>query len=65
MEAQTEMPKELKESMREYLINRCKELGTPEFFEMIATEGYAITPEELIEHCQRVNHLALKMPPLL
>jgi hypothetical protein len=32
---------------------------------MIATEDNATTPEELMEWCQKVGHLALKLPPLM
>jgi acetyl-CoA synthase len=59
------MPKELKEAMKEDLQKRSEELGTPEFYDMIATEENATTPEELMEWCQKVGHLALKMPPLM
>jgi CO dehydrogenase/acetyl-CoA synthase beta subunit len=59
------MPKELKEAMKEDLQKRCEELGTPEFFDMIATEENATAPEELMEYCQKVGHPALKMPPLM
>lgn len=59
------MPKELKEAMADDLKKRCEELGTPEFFDMIATEENATTPEELMEWCQKVGHLALKLQPLM
>jgi acetyl-CoA synthase len=59
------MPKELKEAMKEDLQKRCEELGTPEFYDMIATDENATTPEELMEYCQKVSHPALKMPPLM
>ncbi len=59
------MPKELKEAMANDLKKRCEELGTPEFYDKIATEENATTPEELMEHCQKVGHPAVKMPPLM
>jgi len=59
------MPKELKEAMAADLKKRCEELGTPEFFDKIATEENCETAEALIEFAQKVDHPALKMNPLM
>ncbi len=59
------MPKELKEAMTDDLKKRCEELGTPEFFDKIATEENCETAEALIEFAQKVDHPALKMEPLM
>ncbi|UCF08156.1 MAG: CO dehydrogenase/CO-methylating acetyl-CoA synthase complex subunit beta [Thermoplasmata archaeon] len=59
------MPKELKEAMAEQLKKRAEELGTNDFYEKIATEENATTPEDLMAFCQKVDHPALKMQPLI
>jgi acetyl-CoA synthase len=59
------MPKELKEAMAEDLKKRCEELDTPDFFDKIATEDNATTPEELMEYMAKVGHPAASLPPLL
>jgi acetyl-CoA synthase len=59
------MPKELKEAMSKDLKKRCEELETPDFFDKIATEEDCTTSEELMEFCAKVDHPALKMPPLM
>jgi carbon-monoxide dehydrogenase catalytic subunit/CO dehydrogenase/CO-methylating acetyl-CoA synthase complex beta subunit len=59
------IPKELKAAMAEHLKKRCEELGTPDFFDKIATEEDATTPEELMEFCTKVGHPGLSMPPLM
>jgi acetyl-CoA synthase len=59
------MPKELKEAMKEHMQKRCEELGTPDFYDKIATEEVAKTAEELVEFCQKVGHPAMSLPPLM
>jgi len=55
------MPKMLKEELKEKLIERCKEIGMPELFDMIATEENGTTEEEVLEFLKKVNHPALTM----
>lgn len=59
------MPKQLKDEMSADLKKHCEESGTPDFLDKIATEEDATTPEELMEHCAKVEHPALKMDPLM
>lgn len=59
------MPFSLKESMREELINRAKELGTPDFLDKVADETVVTDAEGLMEWMIKVGHPALGMPPLL
>ncbi len=58
------MPKDLKNAMREDLVKRAEELGSPDFVDKIADETVARTPEDLLEWLRRVDHPALKMPPM-
>jgi len=59
------MPSQLKESMREELINRAKELGTPDFLDQIADETVVTDAEGLMNWMIKVGHPALGMPPML
>jgi carbon-monoxide dehydrogenase catalytic subunit/CO dehydrogenase/CO-methylating acetyl-CoA synthase complex beta subunit len=59
------MPKELKIQMHEALKKRAEELGEPGFVEKIADETITETAEGLVEWMVRVDHPALRMPPLL
>jgi CO dehydrogenase/CO-methylating acetyl-CoA synthase complex beta subunit len=59
------MPKELKESMREALEARARELGEPDFVDKIADETVTTDAEGLMEWMAKVDHPALRMPPLL
>jgi acetyl-CoA synthase len=59
------MPKALKDALEEDMRKRCEELGTPDFFDKIADETVASTPEELMEHLAKVDHPAMKLPPLM
>jgi acetyl-CoA synthase len=59
------MPKELKEALGEKLKKRCQEIGEPDLQDKICDEGQATSLEELMAFLQKVNHPALKMPPLL
>ena len=59
------MPRDLKESMREALDARAKELGEPDFVDKIADETVTTDAEGLMEWMAKVDHPALRMPPLL
>jgi len=59
------MPSALKESMREELINRAKELGMPDFLDKVADESVVTDAEGLMQWMIKVGHPALGMPPLL
>lgn len=58
------MPKELKEFLRPRLEERAKEMGMPDFVDMIADETVATTAEELLEFMSKVNHPAPEMDDL-
>ncbi len=55
------MPKMLKDALEDHLKKRCDELGTPEFYDMIATEEDAETSEQLLEFMTEKGHPALTM----
>jgi len=59
------MPKDLKEAMKDELNRRAAELGVPDFVSKIADETVARTPEELSAWLAKVDHPALKMPPMM
>ena len=59
------MPKELKEEIRDLLEERAKEMGIPDFLDMVATEEEAETEEEVLQWIQKVKHPALEMEPML
>jgi CO dehydrogenase/CO-methylating acetyl-CoA synthase complex beta subunit len=59
------MPKELKEAMRGSLQRRAEELGEPNFVDKIADETVTTEADGLVEWMVKVDHPALKMPPLL
>ena len=59
------MPKELKDSMYDQLKARAEELGTPDFVDKIADETITTDPEGLREWMEKVDHPALKMPPMM
>lgn len=59
------MPSSLKESMREELINRARELGMPDFLDKVADETVVTDAEGLMQWMIQVGHPALGMPPLL
>jgi len=59
------MPKELKEALYEDLKKRAEELGMPDFVDKIADETVTTDAEGLMEWMVKVDHPALKMPPLL
>jgi len=55
------MPKMLKDELAEKLQQRCKELGMPELFDMIATEEQGTTEEEILAFLKEKGHPALSM----
>ncbi|MBM3251638.1 MAG: CO dehydrogenase/CO-methylating acetyl-CoA synthase complex subunit beta [Candidatus Omnitrophica bacterium] len=59
------MPKELKEALGDKLKQRCKEAAGADFYDKIADETQATTIEQLKPFLEKVDHPALKMPPLL
>ncbi len=59
------MPRELKEAMRDALQKRAEELGEPDFVDKIADETVTTDAEGLMEWMVKVDHPALRMPPLL
>ncbi len=59
------MPKDLKEAMKDELTKRAEEIGVPDFVDKIADETTARTPEELTEWMAKVDHPALKLPPMI
>ena len=58
------MPRALKEEIGDRLKERLKATGEEDFFDKIATEENAETPEQLVEFLTAVNHPALSMDPL-
>jgi acetyl-CoA synthase len=59
------MPKELKDFLAEKLAERAKEIGIPNFVEMIADETVAESGEDLVAFLEKVGHPALTMDPLM
>ncbi len=59
------MPKDLKNGMKEELQKRADELGVQDFVDKIGDESVARTPEELAEWLVKVDHPAMKMPPMM
>jgi acetyl-CoA synthase len=55
------LPKALKEEIRDKLIDRCKEEGMPELYDMIATEENGTTEEEVLKFLKEKGHPALTM----
>jgi len=59
------MPQDLKSQMLDALKKRAAELGEPDFVDQIADETITDTAAGLVEWMAKVNHPALRMPPLL
>jgi acetyl-CoA synthase len=55
------LPKMLKEELKEKLIERCKALGMPELYDMIATEEQGTTEEEILAFLKEKGHPCLSM----
>jgi len=58
------MPKELKEALKEKLIERGKEIGIDNFYDMIADEDVGTDPDTVVEFLTKVGHPALTMDPM-
>jgi acetyl-CoA synthase len=58
------MPKDLKETIRERLEARAKELGLEDFFNKIADETVCDNATDLLPFLEKVGHPALSMPPM-
>ncbi|MFH1449128.1 MAG: acetyl-CoA decarbonylase/synthase complex subunit alpha/beta [bacterium] len=59
------MPKKLKEEMKEVLINRGKEEGVENFYQLIADETVIIEEEGIMAFLEKVGHPVLTMDPLM
>ena len=59
------MPRDLKEAFKLKLEERARELGLIDFYDKIADETTAATPEELLEFLKAKSHPVLSMPALL
>jgi CO dehydrogenase/CO-methylating acetyl-CoA synthase complex beta subunit len=59
------MPKDLKEAMRKELNQRAEELGEKDFVDRIADETITTEAQGLMDWMMKVDHPALRMPPLL
>jgi acetyl-CoA synthase len=59
------MPRELKEALGEKLKHRCTEVGEHGLLDKIADETVATDAIGLVQYLEKVNHPALKMPPLM
>ena len=55
------LPKMLKEEIKEKLMQRCEEMGMPEFYDMIADETVGTTEEEVLAFMKEKGHPALEM----
>jgi acetyl-CoA synthase len=55
------LPKMLKEEIKDKLIERCKQEGIPDFYDMIATEEQGTTEEEILKFLKEKGHPALTM----
>ena len=59
------LPKSLKEEIKERLDQRGADIGCPNFYDMIADETVGTTEEEVLEHLKKMDHPALKLPPIM
>ena len=59
------LPKMMKEEIKDKLIERCKEMGMPEFYDMIATEENGTSEEEILKFLQEKGHPALAMESVI
>ncbi len=55
------LPKMLKEELKDKLMERGKEIGLPDFYDMIADEEVGTTEEEVLKFMKEKGHPALKM----
>jgi len=59
------MPKELKESLKDQIDERGKEIGVPNFYDMIADEEVGCDSDSVCEFLTKVGHPALTMDPMM
>jgi acetyl-CoA synthase len=59
------MPRELKEALKDKLIQRAKEIGIENLYDMIADETVGTDPDSVVEFLTRVGHPALSMDPMM
>jgi len=59
------MPKALKEEIGERIKERLSKIGREDLLDKMATEDDAETPDQLVEHLQKVGHPALEMEALI
>jgi acetyl-CoA synthase len=59
------LPKMMKEEIKDKLMERCKEMGMPGFYDMIATEEVGTTEEEILAFMKKVGHPALEMEAVI
>jgi len=59
------MPTILKEEIKDRLIRQGKELGVPDFYDMIADETVGVTEEEILPFLQEKGHPALSMDSII
>lgn len=58
------MPKELKEALKEKLVQAGKDIGIENFYDMIADETVGTDPDQIVEFLTNVGHPALAMDPM-
>lgn len=58
------MPKELKEALKERLIQAGKDMGIENFYDMIADESVGTDPDKIVEFLTNAGHPALAMDPM-
>jgi len=59
------MPRELKEALKDKLIQIGKDMGIENFYDMIADETVGTDPDKIVEFLTNVGHPALSMDPML
>ncbi len=59
------MPKALKEELKDRIVQRAKDMGVDNFYDMIADETVGITEEEILPFLQEKGHPALTMESLV
>ncbi|MCL4514538.1 MAG: acetyl-CoA decarbonylase/synthase complex subunit alpha/beta [Firmicutes bacterium] len=59
------LPSDLKEFLKEAIVERGNELGIPNFFDMIADEKVGTTPDAILPFLEEKGHPALAMDPIM
>ncbi len=59
------MPKALKEEVSDRVNARLRDIGKEDFYDKIATEDDAESPDQLVEFLTKVEHPALNMDPMM